>query len=59
MCDLAENAYDIGTISGVLKGIELTPTLLPNQKEAIASARKAIERIESRNKAAIEAIKTE
>jgi hypothetical protein len=48
--ELTDNAYDIGMVSGVLQGIELTPTLLPNQKEAIADARKAIERIEQRNK---------
>lgn len=53
---LADNAWDIGTVSGVLQGIEMTPILLPNQKEAIASARKAIERIEARNKRAVEAI---
>lgn len=50
------NAWDIGTVSGVLQGIELTPTLLPNQKEAIASARKAIERIGERNRIAVEAL---
>ncbi len=53
---LSDNAWDIGTVSGVLQGIELTPTLLPNQKEAIASARNAIKRIEDRNKASIEAL---
>ena len=53
---LSDNAWDIGTVSGVLQGIELTPTLLPNQKEAIASARKAIKRIAERNQSAIEAL---
>lgn len=48
--ELSDNAFDIGTISGVLRGIELTQTLLPNQKQAIADARKALERIEARNK---------
>jgi len=47
--ELADNSWDIGIVSGVLQGIECTPTLLPNQKEAIADARKAIKRIESRN----------
>ncbi len=49
--EFSDNAWDIGTVSGVLQGIELTTSLLPNQKEAIASARKAIERIQKRNHA--------
>ena len=52
--ELLDNSWDIGTVSGVLQGIELTTTLLPNQKEAIASARKAIERIQERNQKALE-----
>ena len=52
--ELFDNSWDIGTISGVLQGIELTTTLLPNQKEAIANARKAIERIQERNQKALE-----
>lgn len=47
--ELNDNARDIGAVSGILLGIELTPTLLPNQKEAIAAARKAISRIQDRN----------
>ena len=52
--ELLDNSWDIGTVSGVLQGIELTTTLLPNQKEAIATARKAIERIQERNQKALE-----
>lgn len=52
--ELSENSWDIGTVSGVLQGLELTTTLLTNQKEAIALARQAIERIGERNKKAIE-----
>lgn len=52
--ELIDNAWDIGLVSGVLQGVELTTTLLPNQKEAIADARKAIKRIEERNQKAIE-----
>lgn len=51
--ELLENAWDIGMISGVLQGIELTPTLLTNQKEAIADARRAIRRIDERNRALV------
>lgn len=47
--ELSDNAWDIGIVSGVLQGVELTPTLLPNQKEAIADAIKAIKRIQERN----------
>jgi hypothetical protein len=54
--DLSDNSYDIGMVSGVLRGVELTPNLLPNQKEAISDARKAILRIEERNKKLIESI---
>ena len=48
--ELVENSYDVGTVSGVLQGIELSPSLLPNQKEAILYARQAVGRIEQRNK---------
>ena len=48
--ELSDNAWDIGSVSGVLQGIALTPTLLPNQKEAIASALKAINGIGERNR---------
>lgn len=51
--DLSDNAGDIGLVSGVLHGISLTPTLLPNQKDALAKAREAIERIRERNRATI------
>ena len=47
--ELSDNAWDIGIVSGVLQGIALTSTLLPNQREAITDARKAIKRIEERN----------
>lgn len=56
--DLSDNAWDIGTVSGVLQGIALTPTLLPNQKEALAKARGAIGRIGARNHASVVAIAT-
>ena len=52
--ELLDNSWDIGLASGVLQGIELTPTLLPNQKEAIADARKALDRVAKRNQAALE-----
>lgn len=51
--ELLENSQDIGLACGVLEGIELTPTLLPHQKEAIARALKALERVANRNQAAI------
>lgn len=51
--ELTENAHDIGTVQGVLQGIELTPSLLPNQKEAIADAKKAMERIAERNRKSV------
>ena len=54
--ELSDNSWDIGMVSGVLQGIALTPSLLPNQKEAIADARKAIERIQTRNQKEIVAI---
>ncbi len=53
--ELVDNSHDIGCVSGVLRGIELTPTLIPNQKDAIAEARKAIDRIEKRNIESVEA----
>ena len=52
--ELFNNSWDIGLASGVLQGIELTQTLLPNQKKAIADARKALERVAERNQAALE-----
>lgn len=51
--ELYENAWDIGEVSGVLQGIELVATLLPNQKNAIANARQAMQRIGERNKKAV------
>ena len=48
--DFSDNAWDIGMVSGVLRGIELTPALLPNQQEAIKDAIEAINRIQERNK---------
>ena len=51
--DLSDNAWDIGMVSGVLRGIALTPTLLPNQREAIEKATEAIERIASHNQNAV------
>ena len=56
--ELMDNSWDIGIVSGVLQGIELTPTLLPNQKKAIAEARKAMERIKERNKKATQEFTT-
>ncbi len=52
--DVSDNAYDIGMVEGVLHGIELTATLLPNQKEAIVAALKAIYRIGERHQHAVE-----
>ena len=57
--DLLDNSWDAGLVSGVLMGIELTPSLLPNQKEAIANARKAIERICERNQKLVEELARE
>lgn len=54
LTELFSNAWDIGLVCGVLQGIELTPTLLPKQKDAIADALKAMKRIEERNQMAIE-----
>jgi len=47
--NLLDNAWDAGLVSGVLSGIEFTPSLLPNQKSAIGEAQKAIERVIERN----------
>ena len=52
--ELSDNAWDIGMVSGVLQGIELTTTLLPNQKEAISAAREAIKRVEERTQKMVE-----
>ena len=52
--ELLDNSWDIGLATGVLQGIELTPSLLPNQKQAIADARKALERVAKRNQDALE-----
>lgn len=52
--EISDNAWDIGTVSGVLQGIALTAGLLDKQKEAIAIAIKAIGRIEDRNQRMVE-----
>lgn len=51
--EVSEGARDIGFVSGVLAGIELTVNLLPSQREAVAMAREAVFRIEERHKSAV------
>ncbi len=51
--EVSEGARDIGFVSGVLSGIELTVNLLPSQREAVAMAREAVSRIEGRHQAAV------
>lgn len=52
--ELSMNAWDIGLVTGVIHAISVNPSILPNQKDGIASAIEAMDRIAFRNKQAVE-----
>lgn len=49
LMEMSEQAWDIGTVRGVLRGIVITPELRPHQVAVINLAIEAIERISKRN----------